>query len=196
MVSNNLESLMKTLFLLAGLLVQGVAIAQTVEKKPVDLSYTFAELRFVDVDFRGGDGFRLNGSYELEGNWLIVGGLTALDFNNSDDSILVELGGGYVWHYSEDFDLLSSVRVVRSDVDVGGIGADETGFALSAGTRGLLTPQFEIRGSVNHINLDDSDTYLELAGDYYFTEQFSAGVSLEFAGDMDAFTIGARWFFK
>jgi len=187
---------MKTLFLLAGLLVQGVAIAQTVEKKPVDLSYTFAELRFVDVDFRGGDGFRINGSYELESNWLIVGGLTALDFNNNVDSTLVELGGGYVWHYSEDFDLLSSVRVVRSDVDVGGIGADETGFALSAGTRGLLTPQFEIRGSVNHINLDDSDTYLELAGDYYFTEQFSAGVSLEFAGDMDAFTIGARWFFK
>ena len=67
---------MKTLFLLAGLLVQGVAIAQSVEKKPVDLSYSFAELRFVDVDFRGGDGFRLNGSYELESNWLIVGGLT------------------------------------------------------------------------------------------------------------------------
>ncbi len=187
---------MKMLLLLAGLLVQGIAIAQTVEQKSVDLSYSYAELRFVDVDFRGGDGFRINGSYELDDNWLIVGGLTSLDFNNNVDSTMVELGGGYVWHYSEDFDLLSTLRVVRSEIDVGGIDADETGFALSAGTRGLLTPQFEIRGSVNHINLDDSDTYLELAGDYYFTEQFSAGVSLEFAGDMDAFTIGARWFFK
>ncbi len=187
---------MKMLLLLAGLLVQGIAIAQTVEQKPVDLSYSYAELRFVDVDFRGGDGFRINGSYELDNNWLIVGGLTSLDFNNNVDSTLVELGGGYIWHYSEDFDLLSTLRVVRSEIDVGGIDADETGFALSAGTRGLLTPQFEIRGSVNHINLDDSDTYLELAGDYYFTEQVSAGASLEFAGDTDAFTIGARWFFK
>ena len=67
---------------------------------------------------------------------------------------------------------------------------------MSAGTRGMLTPKFEIRGSVNHINLDNSDTYLELAGDYYFTPRFSAGVSLEFAGDTDVFTIGGRWFFR
>jgi len=187
---------MKVLFLLAGLLVQGISIAQTVEEKPIELSYSYAELRSVDVDFRGGNGVRFNGSYELNSNWLIVGGLTSLDFNNNVDSTLVELGGGYVWHYSYDFDLVSTLRLVRSEIDVGGIDAEETGFALSAGTRGLLTPQFEIRGSVNHVNLDDSDTYLELAGDYYITEQFSAGVSLEFAGDTDAFTIGVRWFFK
>ncbi len=187
---------MKMLYLLAGLLVQGIAIAQTVEEKPVDLSYSYAVLRFVDVDFRDGDGIRFSGSYELDGNWLIVGGLTALDFNNNVDSTLVELGGGYLWHYSDDFDLISTLRLVRSEIDVGGIDTDETGFALSAGARGLLAPQFEISGSVNHINLDDSDTYLELAGDYYFTEQISAGASLEFAGDTDAFTIGVRWFFK
>lgn len=187
---------MKMLFLLAGLLVQGIAIAQTVEEEPIELSYSYAELRFIDVDFRGGDGIRFNGSYELNSNWLIVGGLTALDFNNNVDSTLVELGVGYVWRYAYDFDLVSTLRLVRSEIDVGGIDAEETGFALSAGVRGLLAPQFEIRGSVNHINLDDSDTYLELAGDYYFTEQVSAGASLEFAGDKDAFTIGVRWFFK
>ncbi len=43
---------------------------------------------------------------------------------------------------------------------------------------------------------NNSDTYLEIAVDYYFTEQFAAGVSLEFAGDADVFTIGARWFFQ
>jgi hypothetical protein len=59
-----------------------------------------------------------------------------------------------------------------------------------------LTPQFEVRGSVNYINLDNSDTYLEIAVDYYFIEQFAAGVSLEFAGDADVFTIGGRWFFE
>ncbi len=187
---------MKMLFVLAGLLAHGIAIAQTAEEQEVDLSYTYAELRFVDVDARGGDGIRFNLSYELENNWMIVGGLTALDFNNNVDSTVVEVGGGYVWHYSNDFDLVSTLRFVRADIDTPGGGSDDNGFAFSAGARGLLAPQFEIRGSVNHVNLDDSDTYLELAGDYYFTEQFSAGISLEFAGDVDAFTIGARWFFR
>ncbi len=187
---------MKMLFVLAGLLAHGIAIAQTAEEQEVDLSYTYAELRFVDVDARGGDGIQFNLSYELENNWMIVGGLTALDFNNNVDSTVVEVGAGYVWHYSNDFDLVGTLRFVRADIDNPGGGSDDNGFAFSAGARGLLGPQFEIRGSVNHVNLDNSDTYLELAGDYYFTEQFSAGVSLEFAGDVDVFTIGARWFFR
>ncbi len=187
---------MKMLILLAGLLVPGIAIAQNAEKQGAGLGYTYAELRFVDVDSNGGDGLRFNGSYELENNWLIVGGVTGLDFNNNVDLTTVEVGGGYVWHYSKTFDLVSTLRVIRADIDTPGGGADDTGFAFSAGARGLLTPQFEVRGSVNYINLDNSDTYLEIAGDYYFTEQFAAGVSLEFAGDADVFTIGARWFFK
>ena len=187
---------MKMLFLFAGLLVQGIAFAQSAGQQQADLSYTYAELRFVDVDANGGDGIRFTGSYELENNWMIVGGLTALDFNNNVDSTVLEFGGGYVWHYSKDFDLLGTLRFVRVEVDTPGGSADDNGFAFSAGARGLLAPQFEIRGSVNHINVNGNDTYLELAGDYYFTEEFSAGVSLEFAGDTDAFTIGARWFFK
>lgn len=192
---------MKILFLLAGLFVQGFAIAQTVEKQKVNLSYSYAELRFVDVDRRGGDGIRLNGSFDLENNWLIVGGLTSLDFNNNADETTLELGAGYVWHYSKDFDLVSTLRFVRTDIDTPGGDFDDNGFAFSAGARGILTPQFEIRGSVNHTNIDNisidnSDTYLDLAGDYYFTEQFSAGLSLEFAGDTDVVTIGARWFFR
>ena len=194
--SNLQESSMKMLFLFAGLLVHGIAIAQPAGQQQAGLSYTYAELRFVDVDTSGGDGLRLNGSYELENNWLIVGGLTALDFNNNVDVTTVELGGGYVWHYSSDFDLVSTLRYVQADIDTPGGSSDDSGFAFSGGARGLLTPQFEVRGSVNYINLDNSDTYLEIAGDYYFTEQFAAGVSLEFAGDSDVFTIGARWLFK
>ncbi len=194
--TNIQESSMKMLFLMAGLLVQGIATAQTAAEQQVGLNYSYAELRFIDVDERGGDGIRFNGSFELENNWLIVGGLTALDFNNNLDSTVVELGAGYVWHYSKNFDLTSTLRFVQAEIDTPGGSSDDNGFAFSAGTRGLLAPKFEIRGSVNHINLDNSDTYLELAGDYYFTERVSAGASLEFVGDTDTFTIGARWFFE
>lgn len=187
---------MKKLFVLFLLLAHGAAFAQSNATAFGDVSYSYAELRFVDVDRNGGDGFRVAGSWEADPNWLIVGSITSLDFNNNVDTTLLEIGGGYVWHYNDQFDLVSTLRLVRSEVDASGFDADDTGFALSAGTRGLLAPQFEIRGFVNHINLDNSDTFLELAGDYYFTEQISAGISLEFAGDNDAFTIGARWYFR
>ncbi len=187
----------KLLLLLAALTIQTTAAAQTSQQKvPSDLSYSFAELRFVDVDISGGDGFRFAGSYELDGQWILVGALTALDFNNNVDSTLLEIGGGYVWNYSDDFDLVSTLRLVQAEVDTPGGDADDSGFAFSAGARGFLAPQFEIRGSVNHINLDNSDTYLQLAGDYYFTDQISAGVSLDFAGDTDSFSLGARWYFR
>jgi len=191
------ELMKKILLLLAALSIQTTAVAQT-SQQPLrsDLSYSFAELRFVDVDTSGGDGFRLAGSYELDGQWILVGALTALDFNNNVDSTLLEVGGGYVWNYSDDFDLVSTLRLVRAEVDTPGGDADDSGFAFSAGARGLLAPQFEVRGSVNHINLDNSDTYLQIAGDYYFTDQISAGVSLDFAGDTDSFSLGVRWFFR
>ncbi|MDX1405399.1 MAG: outer membrane beta-barrel protein [Woeseiaceae bacterium] len=182
---------------ITGLLLLGqTAFAQADVANPVDVSYSYAELRFVDVDDNGGDGFRFMGSWEADPNWLLVGGITALDFDNNVDTTLLEVGGGYVWHYDDQFDLIGTLRLVRSEVDTPGSDSDDTGFAVSAGVRGLLAPQFEVRGFVNHLNLDDSDTFLEIAGDYYFNQQFSAGLSLEFAGDNDLFTIGARYYFK
>ena len=184
---------MKTLILLAGLLLQGTALAQ---QKPADLDYSYVELRFVDVNSNGGDGFRFNASYDLGNNWQIVGGLTSLDYNNNVDSTAFELGAGYVWHYTNDFDFFSTLRYVNAEIDNPVLSADDDGLAFSAGTRGLLTPEFEIRGAINHVTVGNSDTYLELAGDYYFSPQFAAGLSVELAGDTDVITIGARWFFK
>lgn len=187
----------KTLLIIAALIMHSAAAAQTSQQPNLqDLSYSYAELRFVDVDTNGGDGFQLGGSIQLDGPWILVGAITALDYNNNADSTLLELGGGYVWNYTNEFDLIGTLTLVRFEVDTFGGDFDDTGIAFSAGARGLLTPQIELRGSVNHINLDNSDTYLEIAGDYYFTEQISAGVSLEFAGDLDVLSIGARWFFN
>lgn len=184
---------MKTLFALGILLIQGTAMAQEPQRSTV--SYNFAELRFVDLDTGGGDGFRLNGSYQFSGNWLVVGGISRFGFDNNVDSTTVEVGAGYVWPYRNTWDFVANARIVRTDVDTPLGSGDDTGIGLLGGVRGLIAPNFEVRGAVNHINFDNSDTYLELAGDYYFTPNVSAGLSLEFAGDTDALTIGARWLF-
>lgn len=187
----------KVLFIIAVLALHGTALAQSNQARTTnDLSYSYAELRFVDVDTNGGDGLQLGGSLDLNGPWILLGSITDLDFDNNVDATILQVGGGYVWQYNQTFDLIASLQLVRTDVDALGGSADDTGLALSGGFRGLLAPQFEIRGSVNHVNLDDSDTFLEIAGDYYFTDQVAAGLSVELAGDDDVFTVGARWFFN
>jgi hypothetical protein len=172
------------------------ALAQQSPAPSADLSYTYAGLRFVDFDDNGGDGLQIEGSFDLGNSWIIVGEYTSADFNNSVDLDWFEIGGGYVWSYTPDWDLVGTARFVSADADTPGGSSDETGFALTGGVRGMVAPNFEVRGSVNYINLDSSDTFLELAGDYYFTRQFSAGLSLEFAGDTDLYTIGARYYFR
>jgi hypothetical protein len=176
--------------------LSGGALAQSNAAPTADLSYTYGGIRFVDFDDNGGSGLRFEGSYDVGNNWIILGSYTTADFNNDVDVSWFEIGGGYVWSYTQDWDLVGTAQYVRADADAGFGSTDESGFRLSGGVRGLIAPKIELRGSVNYIDLDSSDTYLELAGDYYFTQQFAAGVSLEFAGDTDLISFGARYFFR
>ncbi len=185
---------MRSLLIAASLLAAGTAAAQAPSQP--SLEYTFAELRFVDVDVNGGDGFRLGGSYELTGNWLIVGSLTTLDFNNDVDTLTIDIGAGYVWPFQKGWDLVATARFLNTDVDTPFGSDDDSGIGLSGGVRGIIAPQFEVRGSVNHVTVGDSDTFIEIAGDYYFTPEFAAGLSVDLAGDADTLTIGARWYFR
>ena len=162
-----------------------------------ELSYDYAELRFVDTEVGNldGDGLRLAGSYQISGNWLLVGGFSSLDFDNNVDTTTFDIGAGYVYRYRPEFDLVGYARVVHTEVDAGPFEEDDTGIALAGGVRGLFTPEFEGRATVNYINVDDSDTFFEFGADYHFTPQFSVGATLDVGGDADTLTIGVRWFF-
>lgn len=162
-----------------------------------ELSYNYAELRFVDTEIGAadGDGLRLNGSFELTGNWLLVGGYTTLDFDGGVDTSALEFGAGYVHRYSPRMDIVGYGKLVRTEVDTPFGDDDDTGISLAGGVRGSFTPEFEGRATVNYINVDETDTFFEIGGDYYFDDQFSAGATLEFGGDADTLTLGVRWFF-
>ncbi len=162
-----------------------------------DLDYTYAELRFVDteIDPADGDGIRLGGSYELQNNWLLVGEFSSLDFDFNVDLTTLAVGAGYVHRYNEKADLVGYARLIRAEIDTPFGDNSENGFSVSGGIRGSITPQFEARALLNHVNIEDSDTFIEVGGDYYFNDQISAGATLEFAGDADTLTIGVRWFF-
>lgn len=178
---------MRILFIVALLLVNGAAFAQN---QPA-LSYTFGEFRYIDID-NGGDGFELGGSFQFNGNWFGVARISSYDLNSNVDGSAFEIGAGYVFPLQEDWDIQVNGRIIRTEVD----SVNDTGFGLLGGLRGLIAPQFEVRGNVHYVNVDDSDVFLEIAGDWYFTPEFAAGLSVEFGGDVDLWTIGARYYFK
>ena len=182
---------MNTRYLVALVTLLAAGIANGQATRDTAMNYNFAEFRYVDVDVAGGDGFKLGGSYHVNNNWLVVGSLTTLSYDNNLDARWIEVGAGYVWPMQDNWDIVASARYVNISDDF-----DDDGIALEGGLRGFLAPQFEIRGSLNYLALDDSDTFLEFGGDYYFTDEFAAGLTLEFAGDADVLTIGARWFFR
>jgi len=182
---------MTTRIFIALIAVFAAGIANAQSSRNTAMNYNFAEFRYVDSDLAGGDGFKLGGSYHVKNNWLVVGSLTQLSFDGNVDGRFIEIGAGYVWPMQDSWDIVASARYVDLSDDL-----DDSGVALEGGLRGFLAPQVEIRGSLNHITVGDGDTFLEFGGDYYFTDEFAAGLTLEFAGDNDIFTLGARWFFR
>ena len=180
----------KTLAALAALALAGSAGA-------TDLSYDYAELRWVDTEIESldGDGFQLGGSFQVADEWLVIADISALDFDFGVDVTSVSVGAGYLIRYDEKFDLVGYARLIRASFDGPGGDDDENGYGISVGTRANPIDNVELRAFLNHVDVTDRDTFIELGGDYYFDERLSAGATLQFAGDADTLTLGVRWFF-
>ncbi|MEL7536268.1 MAG: outer membrane beta-barrel protein [Pseudomonadota bacterium] len=181
----------------AGLVL--AVLGATSHAMATDVSYDFFELRFVDAELddsnADGDGFLIGGSYNVSGNWLIIGSYQTLEFDGDVDLNTLEFGGGYVWPIDPQYDLFATGSIVRAEVDAGTFDDDETGFRIVGGARAKFTSQFEGRAELNYIDVDDSDTFIRLGGDFYFTPEFAGGVTLDVGGDVDAITFGIRYFF-
>ena len=184
---------MRNLLVIGLLVMPGVLFAQDNAKQT--LSYSFGEFRYIDID-NGGDGFELGGSFQFNTNWFGVASLSSFDLDNNADATTFEIGGGYIFPFHQDWDIQVNARLIRTEVDTPFGSVDDTGIGALGGLRGLIAPQFEVRGNVHYVNVDESDVFLEMAGDWYFTPQFAAGLSVEFGGDVDLWTLGARYYFK
>lgn len=174
-----------------------LAWASAVGAAGTDVSYDYVELRYVDAEIDGldGDGFQISGSYVVRGNWFVQGSFSTLGFDFNVDTTQFDIGGGYVWPQAQNYDLYAIGSIVRAGVDTNFGDDDETGFRIGGGIRSRLTSKFEGRAELNYVDIADSDTLVTLAGDYYFNDQFAAGVSIDLGGDVDSFSIGGRFFF-
>jgi len=173
-----------TIFLLLGITANFNVYAENHDN---GIKYNFAEFRFVDVD--GGDGIEFGGSYRINQQYYAAISFQDLDVGQFDFETL-EITGGYIYPHKK-IDLAFEVGLI--DADVGP--SSESGFSLSAGGRGYLSPEFELRAFVRHVDISDSDTFIELGGDYFLNSNVSIGFTLDVSSDSDALTFGGRYYF-
>lgn len=167
-----------------------------------EVKYDYLEGQFLlDVEIDDGPddgtGFSFGGSFRFLEQFFGFGSYSVADFDSPDAEVdTLQAGAGYIFELSPDWDGNASVALVRADAEVGGFSNDETGFALRAGARSMVTEKIEFRPTLNYVDIEDSDTFLTLAGDYFITPQFAAGVSIDVGGDTDVIAAGVRYFFE
>ena len=137
----------------------------------------------------------LSGSFEINDDWHAFASYGNADLDFGIDIDTWALGAGYAFPLREDVDLYGRVLYLNIDVDPGALAADEDGLGLQFRIRALVTDELELEGGIQYVDVEDSDTSLQVGARYYFTETFSAGVGLTIAGDADGIGINARYSF-
>ena len=127
---------MRTFFVTALLLMHGAAFAQGANQPA--LSYSFGELRYVDVD-NGGDGFELGGSFQFNTSWFGVASFSSFDLDSNVDANSFEIGAGYIFPLQQDWDIQVNARFIRAEVDTPVGSVDDTGFGVLGGIRGGIS---------------------------------------------------------
>lgn len=190
--------------LATSLLLPAIAAAQQGSTRPQSPSfnYSYAELAYDETDFEignaeiDGDGLTLSGSFEINDDWHVFASYGNADLDAGIDLDTWMLGAGYAFPLRQDIDIYGRVLYINSEADFPGFGEDdEDGLGLQLRIRALVTDELEVEGGIQHVDVGDSDTSLQVGARYHFTQSFSAGLGLTFGGDADGIGINARYSF-
>ena len=170
-----------------------------------DLSYNYAELGYqrVELDdvFPGtdvdGDGFGVNGSFEIGESWYINAGYSKVDFDFDIDMDQASLGVGYHVAYSPRSDFFAEVAYVYADLSVSGFGStDEDGYGVTVGVRGMVTDVVELVGKASYVDLGEADgSSFGVGALYSASDMIAIGLFADFDEDATAYGLGVRFYF-
>ena len=171
-----------------------------------DLSYNFVEIGYqkaeFDYDFGGssvdGDGYGISGSFEVGDSWFITASYGTLDFDFGVDLDQLSVGGGFYMNLSERVDFFAVVSYIRAEVSASGFGsADEDGYGVAVGMRGLVTDKVEVSGSISYADLGSGadGTAIGVEGLYSFTDNFALGLGIQTDDDITMYGVNGRLYF-
>jgi hypothetical protein len=179
--------------------VPGLAMAQQSARAQPDLSYTYVEATYDTNDYNDidADALTIAGSFKINRDWHVYASYSSADLDFGIDVDTLAIGAGYRYAIKDNVDLYGRVLYLNSDVHVPGPFDDESdsGLGLQFRIHSRINQQLEVEGGIQYLDVNDSDTSLQANVRYHFTDKFSAGIGITFAGDSDGLGINARYSF-
>ncbi len=183
---------------LAGIFSSSVA-ASDISYDNFTIGWNKADIDVINFDTDGvGAGF----SFGINDNWY-----AKLDtVRTSGDELGVDvdfdfstINFGYHSEVTSSTDFIAELGYVKAETEVNagfiGSSADDSGANLVLGFRGMATDNFEWGLNAQYLDLDDSSTFINLEGRYFFTDSFSLGLKGSFESDVNIYALTARFDF-
>ena len=156
------------------------------------LSYTYVEADYVNVD-SDADGFGVRGAFEFgDSGFYGLAGYNTLEVDGINiDVDNFEIGFGYAHGLTDRMDLIAEAAYLNTDVQYFG---DVDGYRASIGLRGAFSDKFEGLVKANYVDGDDFDGDFSgtLGAQYKFTQTWGLVGEVEFADNVETYTVGVR----
>ncbi|HEY7671405.1 MAG TPA: hypothetical protein VIC71_04240 [Gammaproteobacteria bacterium] len=163
-----------------------------------DFDYTFVDAGLVDTEIDvgsvdvSGDGIGINGSIGVSDNLHIVAGYNDLDYDFGISGSTWNVGLGFNTDINDDLDFVADVTWIDAEVDTAFGSASEDGYGVSGGIRAHVGEKVELDAGLQYVDLDESDTVLNVGGRYYFSDSFALNAGLSDADAGMSWMIGIR----
>jgi hypothetical protein len=172
--------------------------ALPVAASAADLGYTYAEMRYLDVDLGNGnqaDGGTAIGWYRFSEHAFAIGQYATTESERGATASTIALGAGAILPLNAQWDAVAigTLRETQRETPAGDV--DSGGYGAQLGVRGMPIPKLETRLFVNYVDVVDDDTSVFVSGDYWLSPSLAAGVAAEFGGNADTFSLGVRYSF-
>ena len=165
-----------------------------------DMNYTNLEINYLDLDVGegvsvNGDGFEIGGSWELNDSFHLFGSWQDQSLDFGIDGRTLELGAGWSHGFSDKLDFVGTLSMVDAELEAGGVTASDDGLAIGGGIRSRLGDSFEVEAGLKYVDLEESDTGIQLGARYYFNDTMALGASIDDNDYLDTLRLGFRWEF-
>jgi hypothetical protein len=163
-----------------------------------DFDYTFVDAGLVNTELDAGpfdvdgDGLGVSGSIGISDSMHIVAGYSDVGYDFSVDSTSWNVGLGFHTDINDDLDFVADVSYIDVQVDTPFGSADDDGLGVGAGIRFHAGEKVELDASLQYVDLEESDTVLNVGGRFYFNDSFALNAGISDADAGMSWLVGIR----
>ncbi|HET6473523.1 MAG TPA: outer membrane beta-barrel protein [Pseudomonadales bacterium] len=183
-----------------GALIAGSSAAPAAAAGP---RYTYGEVGYSRVDFdhfsEDADVGAIAGSFAIADHWYLVADYSYGTIDNTGADVdLQNADAGVGFHVALDdrVDFIAEAAYAWARVEADRFSDDDDGYALKAGIRAMLTPQFELNAGGTYVDISGDDQKAGYVGAVYnFTDMFAVTGTISAGDDATAYSVGLRLYF-